>query len=814
MNLNRIQMHGFSKFSGKTLLFQPGLNIVYGPNESGKSSTFAFIKAMLYGFVKPGKLHKQYYAAYDRYLPWFGGAYGGELNFTFAKKDYLLTRNFLKGQEEVKLFDALTGADITDELSFDRVAKLPSVDSLFGVNRSVFEDVFAISAGDTANTDLAGYLAALFASFASGAQTSSDVKTALKLIKKKRDLIGTEKQSTKPYALARAHLQTLLQEKQVASAVHEENKARLRTITALTRENEGRKKGLASLRAALAQSTLFEKQQAYASYTSLSEEASLLQSQIAQEGQNGFISAADYAEYVRLNLQKQNDEQALRQIEEKKKKTTELIGLHTQKMQQLQNEGLFVEDSESLGYDELLLLKLKSKMRPAPPAHEGVEEAQEDVQRVRKKRSIFWALCALFALGALGSVACIFFLPPMRFYIAAGTGALLSVFFCVMALKMTKRLDSARSYYTKCYAEYELQESLYAEYQNELNGLLARYGCSAIEELDGKMLARKQAFADVVYLKDALAQAQDTLKELNAQAEEYSRNLAQATLTQNALREQGGVPADVDIDLVFASSGGVDVKKERLASVQTQLDAVLSRFSVEEMTFASTLPKVDARDAQDVGTLNEEIAALNEKILLTSSQMDTLASLCDQAQSAHRDLFVICEEIAQTEKEIASFETRLEALALAEKTIETLAEGIHRDIAPKLGSMVSGWVSFLTTARYGDVKVDENLHMRALETLRGNFVDVRALSNGTIDQFYFALKLSIADLCSKKANLPLFLDDCFLQYDDERLKNAMHMLSKIAQNRQVILFAATKRETTCAHKQRLKVNLIPIEADV
>ncbi len=49
---------------------------------------------------------------------------------------------------------------------------------------------------------------------------------------------------------------------------------------------------------------------------------------------------------------------------------------------------------------------------------------------------------------------------------------------------------------------------------------------------------------------------------------------------------------------------------------------------------------------------------------------------------------------------------------------------------------------------------------------------IEKLSKGTVDQMYFGLRLSIIDIMSEGASLPLILDDCFTQYDDERLEKS------------------------------------------
>lgn len=53
MKLRRLDLKAFGPFTDQTLLFDssgPGLHVIYGPNEAGKSSSLRALKALLYGF--------------------------------------------------------------------------------------------------------------------------------------------------------------------------------------------------------------------------------------------------------------------------------------------------------------------------------------------------------------------------------------------------------------------------------------------------------------------------------------------------------------------------------------------------------------------------------------------------------------------------------------------------------------------------------------------------------------------------------------------------------------------------------------------
>ena len=50
--IRELQLYHFGKFHQMTLPLQPGINIIYGENEAGKSTIHRFIKAMLFGVTR------------------------------------------------------------------------------------------------------------------------------------------------------------------------------------------------------------------------------------------------------------------------------------------------------------------------------------------------------------------------------------------------------------------------------------------------------------------------------------------------------------------------------------------------------------------------------------------------------------------------------------------------------------------------------------------------------------------------------------------------------------------------------------------
>lgn len=95
------------------------------------------------------------------------------------------------------------------------------------------------------------------------------------------------------------------------------------------------------------------------------------------------------------------------------------------------------------------------------------------------------------------------------------------------------------------------------------------------------------------------------------------------------------------------------------------------------------------------------------------------------------------------------------------------------------------------------------------EVENGNYVLVDRLSAGTIDQLYLSLRLSIIKELAEES-IPIFLDESFAYYDDERLKNILRYINEEFKNIQVIIFTCTEREKQLLDKLNVDYKLINI----
>ena len=85
-------------------------------------------------------------------------------------------------------------------------------------------------------------------------------------------------------------------------------------------------------------------------------------------------------------------------------------------------------------------------------------------------------------------------------------------------------------------------------------------------------------------------------------------------------------------------------------------------------------------------------------------------------------------------------------------------------------------------------EADDKPVLRA-ERADGVRIGVEAMSDGTADQLYLALRLAALDLRrASHPNMPLVLDDVLITSDDERAANILRALARFAEDGQVMIF--------------------------
>ncbi len=162
---------------------------------------------------------------------------------------------------------------------------------------------------------------------------------------------------------------------------------------------------------------------------------------------------------------------------------------------------------------------------------------------------------------------------------------------------------------------------------------------------------------------------------------------------------------------------------------------------------------------------------------------------------------VDAEQVAASAERLASWRDELAALQRRARVYEATLRGIEqaeratmRTATRYLEGRMARDVDRISGGRYRRVRVDDaTLDMSVWAPEKNDWVDVRALSQGTLDLVYLAARLGLVRLVTGDRRPPLVFDDPFVTFDDTRAARALEILRDLAADFQVIYLTTSAR---------------------
>lgn len=251
-----------------------------------------------------------------------------------------------------------------------------------------------------------------------------------------------------------------------------------------------------------------------------------------------------------------------------------------------------------------------------------------------------------------------------------------------------------------------------------------------------------------------------------------------------------GVAASLTAAIISLAASEIlrAVKKSR---IKRELSAKY-RIATEEGIFAelseycaafSRLEAAELRAEKLSGGADEIKNALREKERELSEKLGI-------ARRAER------EKESGLREEYRALSLEYESLSLAAELISSAAEEFSNKFSPELERRASEIFSRLTGGSFGLVRI-KNADFD-LDVSKGEAAPPQGeltLSQGTLDELRLSLRLALCDMLAEDGgDIPIILDDVFVNFDDERAAKALDYLAEIAEKRQVILFSCHRRE--------------------
>lgn len=368
-------------------------------------------------------------------------------------------------------------------------------------------------------------------------------------------------------------------------------------------------------------------------------------------------------------------------------------------------------------------------------------------------------LCALWML--LGAGLCVFSLPVGLAVAGSGLVAL-----AVTLLVLSRRAKAAQ------------------EAQHQAALIPARYGVNSSAELPA--LATHYA----------------------AQLEDYARRSAEATaqkqlLSDRAKAAQAAVDAVIAQVVTFAPDcrtcadcreaiGAARSAHDRQLTERRALETLhLQLRSMEQLLGDAPAAQPDAEAlTYDEARLTYELQAAQTR----AEQCRTRLAEQRGALSAKGDAVALEAELEQTQAALAADRESVEVVELALSALSSADEALRSRFSPQITAEAGALLAELTGGKYPSVLLEPNMRMSVREN--GGLVmrPAAAMSCGTADQMYLALRLA---MCRRllPEDAPLLLDDALVNFDAERTAAALDVLRSEAKKRQVLLFTCRELES-------------------
>jgi uncharacterized protein YhaN len=261
--------------------------------------------------------------------------------------------------------------------------------------------------------------------------------------------------------------------------------------------------------------------------------------------------------------------------------------------------------------------------------------------------------------------------------------------------------------------------------------------------------------------------------------------LAAAELAKDTLAQRGQLAGRIrEQDRALQDQIG---GSERIAVLLTQY-ATVDQFTAKQTAVESELAQVDSELTQQntaLGSINQRIEDLSKEgeIALLNEQLSALNE--EQSESAVQGaVYAVAELLLSEQADLADLQNQ-------PKLIERTSE-LARSVA-------------LTWSGVRVIRDSESTNNKAkliIDLENGAIIPANQLSTGARAVLYLALRLAVAEDQSKRTGvwLPLICDDPLVHLDDKRAPQAMALLAKASQNRQVILLTCSKRSLDLAEQ--------------
>lgn len=793
MKLRSCHIENFGKISDLYIDFTDGINVIREPNAWGKSTLAAFIKVMFYGFdsrKEPGAFEKER----NRYRPWQGGIYGGELDFSIGNRTYRISRTFgrTEKRDEFHIYDLSTNLE-----SVDFTSNLG--EEIFDLDSNSFKRSIYIAQKDCESRTSDGINAKL-GNLAANTNDINNYESAQDRLKNLANQM-TPNRVTGSISKRRNRLTELGQELKSFEAAD----AAMMELKGKLKESEAKKEALSQkrdayakeLRIASEESRRTEQRKNYQGICSEYEEKQKIVMAFRQLFPYGVPSDEVLGEQVKAARRMEEEETLLHHLE--------LTEGEQEKSHRLADmfEDILPTDAEIderieewSGLSQLreehsrCLHQLELAERESRNAKEAPEEPSS-----RSNGAVVGGILLEFA-GVLAIVLGIVFrtsIPYAEFIMIAG-GAVLVLATAVLFAGISRRKKEESARYRK-HLEWE-KEQKSREYgmkelrqqEKEKDAEIQRMKAKTKEYLGKyRISCEEKEYASSLYELKNLLHEYQRLKERRQKYQESEKQWRRHRADMDAFGKKLGVVfgEDVTADVAFLQKEAAEYRMASLAA-----EAVRKK---KESFEAGTDMKALFAEPQNVGSLEE----INQQIHFLDHGIEEVRSAIEQYTRQLEDLQEQLDLKDEKEQELAACQKQQDeenrmytTVTLTQEYLQRAKEQLTARYMAPISDAFRKYYRILSGSADEDWTIDANIAIRRRE--QGELREAKWLSAGYQDLIGICMRLALVDAMYQEEKPFLILDDPFINLDEEKSRHGMALLTQVAKEYQTIYFTCHK----------------------
>lgn len=761
MWIKQAHIVGFGQFSQRTFNFVQGLQIVQGLNEAGKTTLHQFLFDMLFGFpqAKGRKI--------NTYEPLNKGPYGGSIQFEVDGQLYELER-LGRTQTMTTLTAVATGQKFADpEAMLTKL--LGPVDrelylAIFSFDQEALMAIFSLKPDD-----FASYLRTLATP---GAQEWLDVANQWE--KNATAKFGTTKTAHREINQSLAQLKQQRQQLQA-------NVSQQPSLDKLQTDAENLKQRLNSLRQRQDQiQGKMTHQQSQTHLLPIYQRWHKIKQQVQAAGDSLDLTVADQAERVRQQLSSLYEMMVTTAITKQQVADADEAINKLEKINQ-QQEKITKQQAAAMQAQQQILEKYH--WQQLPPVLSDAQKAKLNGQSVKPQATS--ENKSLLIAAVVGVVLLIIALLSKHIIIGV---VLLIICLVIGWWQGQKQQTQSKTTIT--------DDSLPAAYQ-PMSTVDILASQAEVQKVNDLLLATNQSFQDQ---QAALSELVDVKVSLNwlgkdLSVAEYRQRLMQVHVQQETMGQQQLQRSNLQQTLqeLYKKLGVKDegaLRQRRDAQRQVN-DLRREASMLEEQLQGADLHELAAQDAiKDQTQSTSDNQEMLQRIQREKAQVNQqLAEINVQLQNLQTDNSIESQQ-QMVANQVTMVNQQLKQYFVDRLGSEWIRQALNAaiiDRLPNLLKQASSLFARLTNSHYQSVQQTKTL----LKVVRDDrkVLGVNQLSKGTASQLYVALRLAFVMNVAETLQLPLLIDDAFVDFDDQRRDTMMKVLAELsADNQQIFYF--------------------------